>query len=135
MKKKILIIVSAITLIIIVLVGFIGFGLYSMEIEDHYGDLQTTFYNSKNGDLIVNEETKKFGILKKEWKTIKVIEKNNKETDLYNWVYINGKVTKFKIFRFQICSFAGMENINFVEFSKIRFFFSIGFRKSKALFF
>jgi len=101
MKKKILIIVSAITLIIIVLVGFIGFGLYSMEIEDHYGDLQTTFYNSKNGDLIVNEETKKFGILKKEWKTIKVIEKNNKETDLYNWVYINGKVTKFKIFRLE----------------------------------
>jgi uncharacterized protein YpmB len=116
MKKKILIIVSTITLIIIVLFGFICFGLYSMEIEDHYGDLQTAFFNSNNGDLIVNEETKKFGILKKEWKTIHVIDNNNKETDLYNWVYINGKETKFKIFRLE----TEIDLITEMEYSEIQ---------------
>ena len=121
MRKKIILIVFVITLIIVVLAGFVGFSLYSIEIEDHYGDLQTTFYNSKNGDLIVNEETKKFGILKKEWKTIHVIEKNNKETDLFNWVYINDKETKFKVFivKTKIDLFTGMEYPEILEKIKI----------------
>jgi hypothetical protein len=99
MQKKIKIIVISLILIIIGIFALIGFGLYSMEIEDHYGDLQTAFYNSKNGDIIVNVKTRKIGLIKKDWKTIRVVEKDKRVTDLYNWVYVNGKETEFKIYR------------------------------------
>ncbi|SIS70047.1 hypothetical protein [Belliella pelovolcani] len=45
--------------------GFIGFGLYAMEIEDYYGDLQEIFYSAKNGDLILNKTTCDFGRVEK----------------------------------------------------------------------
>jgi hypothetical protein len=99
MQKKIKILIISLVLILLGIFALISFGLYSMEIEDHYGDIQTAFYNSKNGDIIVNVKTRKIGFIRKDWKTIHVIEKNNRVTDLYNWVYTNGKETKFKIYR------------------------------------
>jgi len=94
LKYGLLIIGTTLTLII----GFVGYGLYLMEIEDHYGDIQELFYASKDGDLILNKTTSEFGIIEKDWKRIKV---NSKEepTDLYNWVYKNGIQTNSEIYR------------------------------------
>ncbi len=62
-----------------------------MEIEDHYGDLQETYFDSKNGDLIVNKKTKKFGFISKNWKRAYVITKQNDTLDLYDLINTNGK--------------------------------------------
>lgn len=35
-------------------VELIGFGFHAMEIEDHYGDYQEIYYESKDSDLIVS---------------------------------------------------------------------------------
>lgn len=86
-------------IVIITIVGFIGFGLYGMEIEDHYGDLKELYYDSENGDLIVNETTFEFGIIEKSWKRINIRTQRKDSTDLYNWVYRNGTETKSKIYR------------------------------------
>ncbi|UMB61431.1 hypothetical protein MHL31_04305 [Lutibacter sp. A80] len=86
-------------IVIITVVGFIGFGLYSMEIEDHYGDLKELYYDSENGDLIVNKTTSEFGIIEKNWKRINIRTQQKDSTDLYNWVYQNGTETKSEIYR------------------------------------
>jgi hypothetical protein len=86
-------------IVIITVVGFIGFGLYSMEIEDHYGDLKELYYDSENGDLIINKTTSEFGIIEKNWKRINIRTQQKDSTDLYNWVYQNGTETKSEIYR------------------------------------
>ncbi len=86
-------------IVIITVVGFIGFGLYSMEIEDHYGDLKELYYDSENGDLIVNKTTSEFGIIEKNWKRINIKTQQKDSTDLYNWVYRSGIETKSEIYR------------------------------------
>ncbi len=86
-------------IVIITIVGFIGFGLYTMEIEDHYGDLKELYYDSENGDLIVNKTTSEFGIIEKNWKRINIKTQHKDSTDLYNWVYQNGTKTKSEIYR------------------------------------
>ena len=86
-------------IVIITVVGFIGFGLYSMEIEDHYGDLQELYYESENGDVIINKTTSEFGLIEKNWKRINIRTQKKDSTDLYNWVYQNGTETKSEIYR------------------------------------
>jgi hypothetical protein len=95
LKYGLLIIGTTLTLVI----GFVGYGLYLMEIEDHYGDLQELFYASKDGDLIVNKTTSEFGIIEKNWKRIKVNNSKDEPIDLYNWVYKNGVETNSEIYR------------------------------------
>lgn len=95
LKYGLLIIGATLTLII----GFVSYGLYLMEIEDHYGDLQELFYASKDGDLILNKTTSEFGVIEKNWKRIKVNNSKNERTDLYNWVYQNGVETSSEIYR------------------------------------
>lgn len=70
-----------------------------MEIEDHYGDLQETYFDSKNGDLIVNKKTKKFGVISKSWKRANVITKENDTLDLYDLINENGKEFDYEVFR------------------------------------
>lgn len=65
---------------------FIAWGLYLMEIEDHYGDLQQVYFDSKSGDLLVNNKNKKFGIVSKNWKRAAVITKEKDTLDLYDFV-------------------------------------------------
>jgi hypothetical protein len=86
-------------IVIITVIGFIVFGFYSMEIEDHYGDLQEFYYESKSGDIIVNKTTSDFGIIEKNWKRINIRTQQKDSTDLYNWVYQNGMETKSEIYR------------------------------------
>jgi len=95
LKYGLLIIGTTLSLIF----GFIGYGLYLMEIEDHYGDLQEIFYASKDGDLILNKTTSEFGTIEKNWKRIKVNGTKKETTDLYNWIYQNGVETKSEIYR------------------------------------
>jgi hypothetical protein len=49
--KRILISVS---IFIIGSFTFVFYGLYLMDIEDRYGDLQQLYFDSKSGDIIVN---------------------------------------------------------------------------------
>lgn len=94
--KKIILSVIIITFGIF---GFIVWGLYLMEIEDYYGDLQETYFDSKNGDLIVNKKTKKFGFISKNWKRANVITKQNDTLDLYDLINTNGKECDYEVFR------------------------------------
>ena len=96
MVKKI--IVSAI-IVVIGLFGFIVWGLHLMEIEDHYGDLQEIYFDSENGDLIVIKDTKKFGIITKNWKRADAITQNNDTLDLYNLIYSKEREDKYELLR------------------------------------
>ncbi len=103
-------------IVIITVVGFIGFGLYSMEIEDHYGDLQKLYYESENGDIIVNKTTSEFGIIEKNLKRINVRTQKKDSTDLYNWVYQNGTETKAEIYRQK----NGGNKLNQITYSELK---------------
>lgn len=48
-------------------VAFVFAGLYTMDIEDTYGDNQDIFYGSGRGDLVVNHDTKEIGKINKTW--------------------------------------------------------------------
>ena len=102
-------------IVIITVVGFIGFGLYSMEIEDHYGDLQELFYETENGDLIINKTTSEFGIIEKNWKRSNIRTQKRDLTDLYNWVYQNGTESKVEIYRAK----NGETELNGITFSEL----------------
>tara|TARA_B100000949_G_C14225119_1_gene426343 strand:- start:28 stop:420 length:393 start_codon:yes stop_codon:yes gene_type:complete len=103
-------------IVIITVIGIIGFGLYSMEIEDHYGNLKGLYYNSKNGDLIINKTTSEFGIIEKNWKRINIRTQQKDSTDLYNWVYQNGTETKSEIYRAK----NGETEFNGITFSELK---------------
>ena len=122
LKYGLLIIGTTLTLV----VGFVGYGLYLMEIEDHYGDLQELFYASKDGDLIFNKTTSEFGIIEKNWKRIKVKNSKDESTDLYNWVYKKGVETNSEIYRptkklnlenltiYELTNLVERENVKFI---------------------
>ena len=70
-----------------------------MEIEDHYGDLQKVYFDSKNGDVIVNKQTKKYGIINKNWKRVNILTKENDTIDLEDLIIINRKENKYEVLR------------------------------------
>lgn len=92
MRKKIIV---CVIILVFTLLSFIGFCLYLMEIEDHYGDLQEVYFESQSGDLIVNKQTKKLGLISKNWKRANIITKQKDTLDLYD--FINGN--KYEVFR------------------------------------
>lgn len=97
-------------------IGFIGYGLYRMEIEDHYGELQELFHSSKNGDVIINKTTSEFGLIEKNWKRINIKTKEKDSTDLYNWVNRNGTTSNVELYRPQ-----GIEiNLNKLEYQDVK---------------
>lgn len=96
-----------------------------MEIEDHYGDLQELYYESKNGDIIVNQTTSEFGIIEKNWKRINIRIQKKDSTDLYNWIYQNGTKTKAEIYRpksaeVELNGITYSELIKLIESSKLK---------------
>jgi len=99
MKRRVKIIILTSIIALIGVAGFIGFGLYELEIEDHYGDLQNFQFESKNGDLIINKSTSEFGIIEKTWKRMNIRTKEKDSTDLYFWIYRNGIETKAEVYR------------------------------------
>lgn len=100
----------------ILIVGLVSFGLYSMEIEDHYGELEDFFYKSKSGDVIINRTTSEFGIIEKNWKRINVATQGNSNstTDLYNWIRLNGVEENNEIYRTKKKK-TDLENITYPE--------------------
>ncbi|MDR7370526.1 hypothetical protein [Flavobacterium aquidurense] len=86
-------------ILLFILFGFVAYGLYLMEIEDHYGDLQEIYFDSESGDIIVNNQTQKFGLITKNWKRVEVITKENDTLDLYNFIYVNQEENKYEVFR------------------------------------
>jgi len=70
------------TLVLFILFGITAYSLHLIEIEDHYGDLQDVYFDSKSGDIIVNKQTQKYGIITKNWKIADVITIENYTLDL-----------------------------------------------------
>lgn len=70
-----------------------------MEIDDHYGDLQEVYFDSKSGDIIVNKQTQKFGVITKSWKRAYVITRENDTLDLYELIYTHQGENKYEVFR------------------------------------
>jgi hypothetical protein len=99
MKSKIKIIFLTLTIGLIFIVCFLGYGMYLMEIEDQYGDFQNIHFESKTGDLIINKSTSEFGIIEKTWKRTNIRTKEKDSTDLYFWIYKNGVETKTEVYR------------------------------------
>ena len=98
MRKNKGIILGVVIIGLLAIVGFIGFGLYSMEIEDHYGDLQEFYYKANDGDIIVNTTKEVYGVIEKDWKRI-YVDQGQERTDLYNWVYQDGQQSDNLIYR------------------------------------
>lgn len=96
MLKKIFL---SILIILLALFGWIGFGFYLMEIDDHYGDLQEVYFDSKSGDIIVNKQTRKFGVITKSWKRAYIITRKNDTLDLYELIYTHQGENKYEVFR------------------------------------
>lgn len=83
-----------------ILIILLAFGLHSIEIEDHYGDMQKFYYNSQNGDVVIYENFEVIGLIDKNWKRIRVLTKEGESMDFYNWVYENKYlVEKIKFYR------------------------------------
>jgi hypothetical protein len=61
------------------------YGFYLMEIEDQYGDYQEIFFQSRQGDIVVNRDKKELGMIEKNWKRIYIID-NSDTVDTWTWL-------------------------------------------------
>ncbi|MDO6804014.1 hypothetical protein Q4595_16330 [Wenyingzhuangia sp. 1_MG-2023] len=119
--KKIAIVFGTLILIFIILISF---GLYTLGIEDNYGDLQNLYYKSSDGNLILNRETKDFGIIKKDWKSIRVQTAENKSFDLGYWANQNENQYKIEVYdieKLEIKNLTYKHVENLIESSKAKF--------------
>ena len=101
---------------IIVLMVFVAFGRYTMEIEGHYGDYQEVYYVSQDGDIIVNEETSQLGIVGKNWKRLNIWTKEKDSTDLYFFAIRKSHNSTIKIYQPQ----TEIKGIKQMEFESIK---------------
>ena len=90
MRKKLIFIISGFLGIVIILLIYIGVGLWTMDIEDRYGDLQEVYYQSHDGDLIVLKNLKnnsdKYGLIEKSWNRVFVHNgMGNNKQELHQW--------------------------------------------------
>lgn len=92
MKLKIKLIVTFSISLLLFLMSIIIYGIYLMEVEDHYGDLQEVFFISHEGDLFIGEKGQT-GLITKTWKRIYITDGNNNK-DLYHF-----SDQKIKIYR------------------------------------
>ncbi|WMW77212.1 hypothetical protein RF683_06845 [Flavobacterium sp. 20NA77.7] len=63
MKKFIIRIIIRVSTIIIGGFAFILYSFYLMDIEDRYGDLQQLYFDSKSGDIIINNMNGNIGLI------------------------------------------------------------------------
>jgi hypothetical protein len=114
--------ISKTTKIILAAVGLLtfgtglilAFGMYSMEIEDTYGDNQDIFYNSRQGDMVINHDTKELGQITKTWKRFYVINHND-TLNINNW----WDDKKIEIFRLIDNSISG-NNLSYEEIDRLK---------------
>ncbi|WAC42572.1 hypothetical protein [Pedobacter sp. SL55] len=77
-------------LLFLAFVSFMAIGLWSMDVEDLYGDKQEIFWEGSSGDTVklIDHHTQVHfatGILKKTWHRINVAA-NGKEADIVGWI-------------------------------------------------
>ncbi|KAF2517932.1 hypothetical protein [Flavobacterium foetidum] len=84
MRKRIF---TAFTILLFTLIVFTISGFYLMEIDDHYGNLQQIYFECKSGDLIVNKDNNKFGIISKNWKRALIVTNKKDTLDLYEFIH------------------------------------------------
>jgi hypothetical protein len=100
MKKRMKVILGVSIAVVAIVVFLIVNGLQLMAIEDHYGDLQSVYYKSETGDLII-DSNKRVGFIKKFSDRI-YVEENGCMKDLYNWVNQNQQPVSLSIYRPEI---------------------------------
>lgn len=85
MKKIIKPILIRISMVIIGSFAFILYGLYLMDIEDRYGDLQQLYFDSKTGDIIINNMNGNIGLI--EFNNRRIYVNTGKKTlDIDEWL-------------------------------------------------
>lgn len=114
MSKTIKIIVAVVGLLTFGAGVILAFGMYSMEIEDTYGDNQDIFYNSRQGYIVINHDTKELGQITKTWKRFYVINHND-TLNINNW----WDDKKIEIFRLIDKSITG-NNLSYVEIDGLK---------------
>lgn len=73
MIKKVKIILVIALAVILIIAGTVINGFRLMSIEDYYGDNQDFYFNSKQGDLILNTTNQKTGFVIKSWTRINAL--------------------------------------------------------------
>lgn len=77
--------------IAIAIIGLASWAIYegfrAMQIEDTYGDLQSIYWQSKIGDIIVCPQTRRVGQLQKEQFHIHVYTTTRAIRSLYSWAH------------------------------------------------
>lgn len=114
MSKTIKIIVAVVGLLTFGAGVILAFGMYSMEIEDTYGDNQDIFYNSRQGYIVINHDTKELGQITKTWKRFYVINHND-TLNINNW----WDDKKIEIFRLIDKSITG-NNLSYEEIDGLK---------------
>ncbi len=85
MNKKLKIGLIIFGLVVAATLCSVTYGFYLMEIEDHYGDNQEIFFQSRQGDIAVNRDKREFGTIEKNWKRIYIIDKVD-TVDIWSWL-------------------------------------------------
>jgi hypothetical protein len=75
-------------------------GFHAMNIEDHYGDLQTAYYQAEDGDVIIDNGNR-YGFVKKFSNRI-YVEEDDCMQDLVSWVDKNQPPVKFSVYRLAV---------------------------------
>lgn len=79
--------------------GWIIRGLYFMEVEDYYGDLQTIYWQAKSKDIIVCPQSRQVGQLEKKGCRIYVSMEDGREQELNSWVYKTETLDSLVVYR------------------------------------
>jgi len=85
MNRKVKIGLIIFGLVVATTIFSMTYGFYLMEIEDHYGDNQEIFFQSRQGDIAVNRDKRELGTIKKSWKRIYIID-NSDTVDIWSWL-------------------------------------------------
>jgi hypothetical protein len=89
-KRIIKWIFKRILILTVFLFGLFLYGGYLMDVNDRYGDLEDLYWQSKEGDIIVNKLNSEVGIVTVDWHRIYVM-KNSKKIELEEFLDASNK--------------------------------------------
>jgi hypothetical protein len=97
MKKRIKVIIGISLITLLAFALLITVSLYTLDIEDHYGDLQNVYYKSESGDVVI-DENKRVGFIYKISNRI-FIDENDCLQDVNSWAYSGQQPVKLEVYR------------------------------------
>lgn len=98
------------------LAAFVLYGLRLMSIEDRYGDLEPLYWESKDGDIIVNRSNAEMGTIECDWHRIYV--KNNAGFfEIDEWLDRENKL-KYNVAVYR--PYNKIENINHLNIAELK---------------